>query len=474
MRNIRLSILALSAATVFSACNSKLDQSPANSLDDKAAINESNVRILANGMYERAQELEYYGRDFMVVTDVAGNDMKITASNSGRFLNEFQYTFLPLIASQVKTWQNAYRVANQASVIIDKLPTNSNTAPYKGEAYFMRALAHFDLVRRYTQPYLLKPGGGSAYDMTAANTGIALITSAVENPGTYKPSRATLAASYAAIIADLKEAQKIAQTKDFFRGSKDAATALLTRAYLYTGDWKNVIAEAKDLITNYPLWNSDSYLSNFTGDTKTTEDIFSLRFLSNENRGSNNFGYIYLPADGGTAGGYGDIRLTDNFMKLLEDGDKRKSVVREFAGANYLIKWQGNAQGFTGMVNVKVLRISEVLLNRAEAYNEDGQAQLALNDVNALRTSRGLKAFTETTKDALRAEIVKQRRLELVGEGHGMTDVFRKGLIRSIKDKDAILPQTPDIDINNKRIYFPIPQAEIDANPNMAQSANFK
>ncbi|CAL1521391.1 RagB/SusD family nutrient uptake outer membrane protein [Chitinophaga sp. MM2321] len=473
MKYSKLSILALSAATFISACNSKLDLKPADSLDDNSAITEGNVRILANGMYERAQELEYYGRDFMVVTDVGGNDMKITPSNSNRFIYEFQYMYSPLLSPQTKTWQNAYRVANQASVIIDKLPTTENTAGAKGEAYFMRALAHFDLTRRYTRPYSLNKA-----DADKPNTGVVLVMAAIDDPGNYKPARATLNATYDAIISDLKAAQQTAPdtkpgTAGVFRGSKDAATALLTRAYLYKEDWANVIKEATSLLGGkYPLWDGSNYLANFTSDNATSEDIFALRFLAPENRGSNNFGNIYLPADGSATGGYGDIRLTDGFMNLLEAGDTRKAITQNYAGSNYLIKWIGNGQGLTGMANVKVLRISEVLLNRAEAYAEQGNLSLAVIDVNTLRAKRGLAEFTDEAN--VKAEIKKERRLELVGEGHGMTDIFRKNDKRSIKDADAILPQTPDITTDNYRIAYPIPQIEIDANANIEQNPGYQ
>lgn len=479
MKYPKLSILALTAATAFSACNSKLDIAPSNALDNESAVTEANARILANGLYERAQELEYYGRDFNVVTDVTGNDMKITAANSNRFLYEFQYIFTPLTASQSKTWLNAYRVANQASVIIDKLPETANTKEYKGEAYFMRALAHFDLARRYTRPYSQMKN-----DATKANTGVPLAIKAVDNPATSKPSRATLKETYDAIISDLKAAKNLApdaatKTEKVFRGSKAAASALLTRAYLYVGDtsnatdpnWQAVIDEATPLINAFPLWNDANYLANYTTNNPTSEDIFSLRFLTPENRGADNFGNIYLPNDGTSTSGYGDVRLNQNFMSLLEAADYRNTIVKTFSGNNYMMKWIGNGLGLTGMSNVKVLRVSEVLLNRAEAYMRQGNLQLAANDISNLRQHRGLSAFTASDFNSVRAELIKQRRLELVGEGFGATDLFRFMGKRSIADADAL--RQSEILPTSQYVAFPIPQTEIDANPNIVQNPGY-
>nr|WP_295868723.1 RagB/SusD family nutrient uptake outer membrane protein [uncultured Chitinophaga sp.] len=479
MKYSKLSILALTAVTTFSACNSKLDIVPGNALDDKDAVTEANVRILANGLYERAQELEYYGRDFNVVTDVTGNDMKITAANSNRFTLEFKYTFTPLSSAQSKTWLNAYRVANQASVIIDKLPETAATKPYKGEAYFMRALAHFDLARRFTRPYSqMQTKAGDA------NTGVPLAVKAVDNPATFKPSRATLKETYAAIISDLKAAKGMAptagsKTEAVFRASKEAASALLTRAYLYVGDttksadpnWQLVIDEATPLINAFPLWGDANYLANYTTNSATSEDIFSLRFLTPENRGADNFGNIYLPNDGTSTSGYGDVRLTESFMALLDAADYRTSMVKNFSGNNYMMKWVGNGLGLTGMSNVKILRISEVLLNRAEAYMRKGDLQMAVADLNNLRQHRGLAAITAADLGAVRAELIKQRRLELVGEGFAATDLFRLGGVRHVGDADALLQN--DVLPTDPRVAFPISQIEIDANPNIVQNPGY-
>ncbi|MGF6926364.1 tetratricopeptide (TPR) repeat protein [Chitinophaga sp. W2I13] len=468
MKYSKLSILALATAGLFSAC-SKLDQNPQSSLNEGDAVTEGNARILANGMYERMQALEYYGRDFMIVTDLGGNDMKITSQNSNRFITEFQLNYTPLLAPQTNTFLNAYRVVNQANVLIDKLPETEKTGAIRGEAYFLRALANFDLARRYTRPYT-----NIGAKVNEPNTGITLVTKAVDAPGTFKPGRSTLAETYAAIISDLKVAQQTApagksesNSANVFNATKDAATALLSRAYLYKGNWQLAIDEADKLIGKYPLYEASEVAKAFNLDAAGSEEIFSLRFLTPDGGGSNNFGYMYVPAK---LGGYGDIRLTDGFMELLDPKDARNALVENLDGSNYLMKFSGNeATGQVGLVNVKILRISEVLLNRAEAYAELGNLQKATDDVNMLRAKRGLDPFTDVAN--IKAEIIKQRRLELVGEGFGMSDLFRKNGQRNIKDANAL--STRVTEANDFRVAFPIPQAEMDANPNMVQNQGY-
>ncbi|RFS22460.1 RagB/SusD family nutrient uptake outer membrane protein [Chitinophaga silvatica] len=469
----KLSILALATAGMFSAC-SKLDQDPQSSLSDKDAVTEANARILANGMYSRMQTLEYYGRDFMVVSDLGGVDMKITSQNSSRFLNEFQLLYTPLVAPQSNTFLNAYRVVNQANVLINQIAENSNTSSIRGEAYFMRALANFDLARRYCRPYSNEKA--QTVGVNSPNTGIALVTTSVSDPNAYKPSRSTLEETYNAIIADLKVAQEKAPTSTpgksgVFKGSKDAATALLSRAYLAMKSWDNVITESSKLIGKYELYKASEVVNIFNADGATSEEIFSVRNTVNNGLGSNNFGYIYVAQ---ANGGYGDIRLTEGFMKLFEENDARKGQILPLDNGanNYLMKFSGNlAQGQVGLVNVRVLRISEVLLNRAEAYNEKGDLGLAVADVNSLRANRGLTPFVSSNQDDIRAEIKKQRRIELVGEGFGMFDLFRKNDTRDIPDANAL--RSSELKPSGDKVAYPIPQTEIDTNPNMVQNPGY-
>ncbi|MFY0252770.1 RagB/SusD family nutrient uptake outer membrane protein [Chitinophaga sp. 30R24] len=468
MKYSKLSILALATVGLFSACT-KLDQNPQSSLNDSDAVTEGNARILANGVYQRMKALEYYGRDFMIVSDLGGNDMKITSQNSNRFITEFQMNYTPLLAPQTNTWLNVFRVITQANVLINKLPQTGNTATIIGEAYFMRALADFDLMRRYTRPYTnvdAKPND--------PNSGIPVISTVIDNPATYKATRNTLEESYNAVISDLKVAQQTAPdaqsgSSAIFTASKDAATALLTRVYLYKGQWQQVIDEASKLLdgNKYPLYEASAVAGAFNLDAPGSEEIFSVRFVNTDGGGASNFGYMYVPA---ASGGYGDIRLTAAFMDLLDDKDVRKGHVSTLDGSNYLVKFSGNkATGQVGLVNVKVLRISEVLLSRAEAYAELNNFQKATDDVNALRAKRGLDPFTDVAN--IKAEIIKQRRLELVGEGFSMSDLFRKNGVRNITDANAL--STRVTQPNDFRVAYPIPQSEIDANSKMVQNPGY-
>lgn len=459
----------LASLFFLNGCQDALDLDPQNSLPEESVVNETYARQLINGVYDQMQVIGYYGKDFQVVGEVTGDNVKITSANSNRYVNEFRYLWNPTLSSQGATWTAIYKTIYAANVVINELPETEVTLPYKGEAYFLRALAHLDAARRFARPYT-----NSSANPTGANTGIPVVLETVKDPSNFKPTRNTLAETYNAIIEDLKKAQEQAPDMSsgnaaVYRGSKDAATALLARVYLYMGRYDDCILESNKIIAKYPLWNAENIATAYSGNN-TSEEIFSLKFKSTENAGADNFGQMYNNPDIG----YGDIRPTDAFRSLLVAGDLRNTFIESKDGAFFLTKFAGNtAEGADGLVDIKILRIAEIYLSRAEANTEKSSADIAaaLIDVNALRTSRGLAALASLSLDQLKNEIKLQRRLEFIGEGLRSTDIFRKNETRTIADADAL--SSSAIAPDNFRVPFSIPIAEIDANPNVIQNSGY-
>jgi hypothetical protein len=78
--------------------------------------------------------------------------------------------------------------------------------------------------------------------------------------------------------------------------------------------------------------------------------------------------------------------------------------------------------------NIKIIRLSEIYLNRAEAYAESGNLISSLADLNVIRKRANPSAlnFTTTDKQVLLDEIFRERRRELAFEGHTFFDIARK------------------------------------------------
>lgn len=145
----------------------------------------------------------------------------------------------------------------------------------------------------------------------------------------------------------------------------------------------------------------------------------------------------------------------------------------------YLIKYPGKSGSVTDAVSTVnpqdndlcILRLSEVYLNAAEAAFKIGNTEKALTYLNAIVT-RANPAKSVTSADLSLERILKERRKELVGEGHAFFDYMRNGKsvdrsggwhLTMPEDARVIAPSDP-------RVALPIPQTEIDANPNIVQN----
>ncbi len=118
-----------------------------------------------------------------------------------------------------------------------------------------------------------------------------------------------------------------------------------------------------------------------------------------------------------------------------------------------------------------ILRLSKVYLNAAEAAFKSDDTEKALTYLNAIVTrANPLKSVTSAELSLER--ILKERRKELVGEGHAFFDYMRNGKPVN-RSGGWHLPMPEDTRIispSDPRVALPIPQAEIDANPNMVQN----
>ena len=138
----------------------------------------------------------------------------------------------------------------------------------KAECLFLRALAHYDLVRMYAQPY--------CYSAGAAHPGVPVV---LATDPSAKPARNTVAEVYTQVIADLTEAESIIDP-DYARGNVtdskavvtlEAIQALLSRVYLYSEQWQNAADYAAKVINSkkFTLWT----VEDMTGSACFAEDV---------------------------------------------------------------------------------------------------------------------------------------------------------------------------------------------------------
>lgn len=466
---MRNSIIYIFLLLSFTACNDKLTLSPAVQLPTEDALTDiAGVNAGISGMYAGMRSVNYYGRNFLVIPELAADNVYLSATNSNRFPSTFRVTWLTSDGDITNLWNQTYTVMLRANNIINSIPalkdgTDAEKNSALGQALFVRALTHFDLLRVFAQPYAI--GGGSA-------PGIPVMTKFEVG----SPARNTEDEVYTQIIDDLTQAKSLLESDagNPYNANAYSVSALLARVYLYKGDNANAVTESSVVINSgeYAIVTAKD-LPDFYNTPGTSEDIFTLRVLSTESLGSDDVGRIYLKP------GYGDIRVSPDIVKVFDTDDARyTSFILPFSGspAEYENEKFYGQDGISGLYSPKILRISEQYLIRAEANAKLGNYVAAIEDVNAIRANRKLPGLVNIPDADVLANVLLERRKELMFEGHRYFDLLRnkQDIVRTFCG-DAVELNTPacTYPATSPTVIPPIPQREIDVNKNIQQNAGY-
>lgn len=479
MKYIYKSLLPVLLVFALPSCsNDWLDLEPEKQIETSASIkNLSSANACIIGIYDALQNYEYYGARMTYYGDVIGDDMQ-SNGDTKRCASFYRYAYTAENAPR-SLWEfpyNTIRLANNVLAAIDKIEIieseKAKRDDIKGQALFLRALAYFDITKVYGYPYAKDNG---------ASWGAALITTPTEF--SQKPKRNTVAECYNnLIIPDLENAANLLSgTKsDASNGkiNKWGAKLLLSRAYLYKGDYVNALKTAEDCIegaekAKYALSKNANYYSDWMTPFNS-ESLFELVNLITDNAG--NDGVPYLMWDKG----YDDIIITRSFYDVLAADKNDVRLLLTTKGTKkpsgksyncYILKYANDSDIKSS--NIVILRLSEAYLNAAEA---------AVKTSNNTKAVKYLKAIVERANPAKTVmgtvtldQVLLERRKELFGEGHRAFDLLRNGLTikRVGSGHSAVLPSdAKSIDWNNFKIVLPVPKYEMDANPQMADQQN--
>jgi hypothetical protein len=377
-------------------------------------------------------------------------------------------------------WSSPYNFIYRSNAVIEGVSASNTLTPavknqLLGEAKFMRAFCHFYLVNFFGDVPLI------------------LNTDVLNNSNKARSPKAEV---YAAIIQDLKDAKKLLVAAypgagERTRPNKTAATLLLSRVYLYTGNNAMAESEASEVIANTAqysiLKNADpndaahmtrAFLKN------SNEAVWQLQVV-NTLGGRNTWeGNTLIP----TASPF--YRLTKGAYGLetgFEAGDKRFSnwvgsysttaapIVTHYYPFKYKVRV--GAAGAVVSEYSMVLRFAEAYLIRAEARIGLGRFSDAKDDLNVLRARAGLTPLAvAASAAAAMAQVEQERRVELFSEwGHRWFDLKRwKSLSGDpLKSRaDDILPLSKP-SWKPTAVLFPIPVEAMRTNPNMVQNPGY-
>jgi hypothetical protein len=436
-----------------------LELKPPTSLTPEFALaTEADLQVALRGAYAGLKSTALYGRSLMVLGDMMADNTYQSALNTNRYTNFNLYNYLVTDGDVAGLWNASYTVILRANNIINSpIADNANIQQIKGEAYAIRALAYFNLVRYFGSPYTLDP----------SKLGVPIITTYQAD---LKPERAKIADVYTLINKDLTQAftlmTKFTNSSQF---SKYSAKALQAKVYLAMGDKTNAKTAALDVITNsgFTAISSAAHTGYWAGVAPRTDKVETLLEISFDAVANNAFdalSYIYLQS-----GNYGDMLCSSELYDLFETADIRKSLYATGTRGGLASVFVNKYSSFTGdHSDTKVIRMSEMYLIAAEASYPSNTAD-ALKYVNEVTSRRGATAIA-SSGSALLEDIITERRKELAFEGERYLDMQR--LQRNIARSKNYPAAALSIDFTNYRRIMPIPQGELDANPSIKLQQN--
>ena len=436
-----------------------LELKPPTSLTPEFALaTEADLQVALRGAYAGLKSTALYGRSLMVLGDMMADNTYQSALNTNRYTNFNLYNYLVTDGDVAGLWNASYTVILRANNIINSpIADNANIQQIKGEAYAIRALAYFNLVRYFGSPYTADP----------SKLGVPIITTYQAD---LKPERAKIADVYTLINKDLTQAYtlmtKFTNSSQF---SKYSAKALQAKVYLAMGDKTNAKTAALDVITNsgFTAISSAAHTGYWAGVAPRTDKVETLLEISFDAVANNAFdalSYIYLQS-----GNYGDMLCSSELYDLFETADIRKSLYATGIRGGLASVFVNKYSSFTGdHSDTKVIRMSEMYLIAAEASYPSNTAD-ALKYVNEVTSRRGATAIASSGSALLEA-IITERRKELAFEGERYLDMQR--LQRNIARSKNYPAAALSIDFTNYRRIMPIPQGELDANPSIKSQQN--
>lgn len=497
-RYIQLSLLVVFILCVTS-CSKYLDEVPLDSINTSNFFKTPDDAINAiNAAYQPMQRPKLYNLRMWTSDIMAGNSVVGAGGGTDGIetVEEANFTTDPGNPGVLDLWRGPWPGILSCNLVLQNVPAIKMDETLRnrilGEAKFLRANYYFILVRYFGD--------------------IPLITTP-QSPkdSNYYPSRVDKKLVYDLIIKDLKDAIDLLPKRETYTGSdvgrasKGSAVGLLAKVYLTLGQYADVIPLCQQ-VTQLGYTLDANYSDNFDPAHKNgPESLFEVQY-----NGQTNYGFFddlnqaswtstFMGPRNTTfvGGAYGWNQPTQEFVDSYEPGDKRKDQTILYQGGpdfygnvysstysttgynvrKFLVPTSKSPQYNTSNEDFPVLRYADVLLMEAEALNATGkttEAQLPSLDPNAtlnkVRARAGLPDITGLNQADLKKKILHERRMELSFEGDRWFDLVRVdngqyglNFLHSIGKTNA----------TTKNLLLPIPQVEIDANPNLKQNAGY-
>lgn len=374
-------------------------------------------------------------------------------------------------------WTTHYQTIYRANLVLDKVPAipmnDARKQQILAEARFLRASAYVILYDLFGPTPLMTSSNNSSDD---------------------RPVRATKDEFIQFVTTEFQEVSDIlpAVAPQYGRATKGAALSQLAKFYLNNKDWQKTADYAKKVIDLgvYRLFDGVNRTDLFdVKNEKNTEFIYIRPNIAQPGLGDNylphaappNYKFKAPPKTNYAT----QLKTLSAFYDTFDPADQRREAyLTEYEDINgkkitlgtddkrsFKFREDLSATGESMGNDFPVIRYADILLTRAEALNElSGPNQESIDLINAVREKAKvtlLKLSDFSGKDALRAHLLKERGWEFFSEELRRQDLIRHGkFIEYAKGRGKVA--------FDYQVLYPLPQSEIDRNPNLVQNEGYK
>lgn len=491
MRSKHIYIALLVGPMVLNSCDSYLDLNPISDATSTNAYNTaSDAEAALIGAYDSFQA-EYYIWDNVIFSDIISDNHYAGGDNPEVFAVD-NLDIQPVNGRLFNNWSQLYSAIAKVNVVLAKVPgmtdpkidVGNRREQILGEAAFLRAHHYFQSVTLWGGvPLILDP---------VAST----------DPAETQKPRNTEQEVYQQILSDLGFAlERLPDTYgadasvNKARATKGAAHALLAKVHAQMpGRDYNAVLEHADAVINSPAGYSllPDYRNLFDGNNyNNAESIMEIQFVGGTEA---NFGPQLLlpPSISGDTWRKFVTPSKDLIQAFDQEGDEiRKQATVRFESAPwadefwslqvngqvpFAYKWK-EANGWASTNRQYLLRLADIILLKAEALNELGRNDEALEEVNRIRRRVNLPEISDGDAQEIRLLIEKERRLELAQEAQRWNDLKRYSraveVMNNLVEIDLRTGQPKEFNMTESKLLLPIPQQEINRNPLLAQNPGY-
>lgn len=499
-----LSFLTLVSIITFS-CKKFLTDAPKSSLTtgnaySSGATIENDLVGCYNIFYT-----DYYQWQNVMMSDVIADNAYVGGGGDPGFINLSQFNESPSNSNMEMTWSQLYQGIGRCNLVLsnigsitDPALTDTRRAQIIGEASFLRALHYFNLVKTW---------GGVP---------IELLSNSADPAVTRKP-RSTEKEVYDQITKDLQTS--VATLSDTYgsdpsintvRATKGAANALLAKTWAQRSDrnYDSVLYYC-NAVVNSPAGYSlvPNYANLFDGSNYyNSEAIMLINFIAGGPDANWGVQLFLAPEDGWQKycvpshdlvnafdAAQDSIRKNANIVFWNVDGngdpiawpDQNWNPCQDPAVAIPFNYKQKHPNSWSSGDDYYILRLADIILLRAEAENYLGLTAAAATDVNMVRSRVNLPPISSgLSKDDMLSAILNERRLELAFEAQRWDDLRRNGraisFIQGLNENTYTCnngsPSAPTniiYNIDENHLLLPIPEIEIQNDPNLIQNPGY-